>query len=235
MKNNVIVISEDRNLFGTKIRQQTQKGLLNLSDLQEAYTVSRVKNGWVEKNVTMILTNPHNVDTLFYLLEKQNVIKLSHNSFIENIEKQGFAKYMKTLGVYKTTGARETRTVWVNPYIFVMVAMDLNPIFKAEVIGWLTDSLIINRIEAGNFYKELSKAITRFKSTDYVAIAKGLNWIIFNKHETGLRNTATAKELEELKMLENKLAFAIDSGFIKTQDELLLHMRKMWKEKWSNK
>ena len=122
MKSNIIIISEDRNLFGTKIRQQTQKGFLSLSDLQEAYTVSRVKNGWVEKNVARIMTD--NIEVLYYLLEKQGVIKIPMCSFIENIDKQGFAKYMKTLGVYKTTGARDTRAVWVNPYIFVMVAMD---------------------------------------------------------------------------------------------------------------
>jgi len=231
MKSNIIIISEDRNLFGTKIRQQTQKGFLSLSDLQEAYTVSRVKNGWVEKNVARIMTD--NIEVLYYLLEKQGVIKIPMCSFIENIEKQGFAKYMKTLGVYKTTGARDTRAVWVNPYIFVMVAMDLNPIFKAEVIGWLTDSLIINRIEAGNFYRDLSKAITRFNNPDYISIAKGLNWIVFNKHETGLRNLATAKQLEELKTIEGKLAFAIDMGYIKTQEQLLENMRKMYNQKWN--
>lgn len=230
MKSNITIVSADRNLFGTTIRQQTKDGMLSLSDLQEAYTQARVKNGWVEKNVPRILQDSS--DVLFYILEKQGIINIPMCTFIENVDKQGFAKYMKTLGIYKTTGARESKAVWVNPYIFVMVAMELNPMFKAEVIGWLTDTLIINRIEAGNFYKELSKAITRFKNTDYIAIAKGLNWIVFNKHETGLRNTATSKELEELKMLESKLAFAIDSGFIKTQDELLRHMRKMWTEKW---
>jgi len=173
MKSNITIISEDRNLFGTKIRQQTKEGFLNLSDLQEAYTVARVREGWVEKNVNRIMTD--NTEVLYYLLEKQGIIKIPMCSFIDSVEKQGFAKYMKSLKVYKTTGARETRTVWANPYIFVMVAMDLNPIFKAEVIGWLTDSLIINRIEAGNFYRELSKAITKFKNPDYISIEKGLN------------------------------------------------------------
>lgn len=232
MKTNVTMLSKDRNLFGTTIRQQTQNGMLNLSDLQESYVQARVKNGWAEKNVTMILTNPHNIETIFYLLEKQGVIKLSLISFIENIEKQGFAKYMKSLGVYKTTGARSTKTVWVNPYIFVMVAMDLNPLFKAEVIGWLTDSLIINRIEAGTFYRELSKGIATFDKPDYVLIAKALNWVIFNKHEVGLRNLATQKELAELKILEEKMAFAIDMGYVKNQNELTDLLRKMWQQKW---
>jgi hypothetical protein len=230
MNTNVTLLSKDRNLFGTIIRQQTQNGMLSLTDLEEAYTQSRVKNGWVDKNITRILQD--NSEVLFYLLEKQGIIKLPMCSFIENIDKQGFAKYMKSLGVYKTTGARSTKSVWVNPYIFVMVAMDLNPIFKAEVIGWLTDSLILNRIEAGQFYKELSRSISTFIRPDYVAIAKALNWVVFNKHETGLRNMATQKELAELKALEEKMAFAIDMGYIKTHQELIEALRKVYSQKW---
>jgi hypothetical protein len=227
MKTNIILESQSRNLFGQIVRQQTKDGMLNLSDLQEAYTVARVKNGWPEKNINRIMENDK--ETLFYLLEKQQVIDVQMSTFINNVDNQGFAKYMKTLGVYKTTGARETRTVWVNPYIWVMVAMELNPIFKAEVIGWLTDSLIINRIEAGNFYKELSRAISKFSNVDYVRVAKGLNYCIFGEHETGLRNTATKEQLKELERLESRLAFAIDMDYIKTFDELIIELQKVYK------
>lgn len=231
MKTNVILESKDRELFGLRIRQQTKDGMLNLSDLQEAYTQARVRNGWVEKNLTMILTNPANLETIFYLLEKQGLIKLSLRSFIEEIDNQGFAKYMKSLGVYKTTGARETKTTWVNPYIWVMVAMELNPVIKAEVIGWLTDSLIINRIEAGNFYKTLSRAVGTLKNVDYSRVAKGLNYCIFGKHETGLRNSGTKEELKQLERLEDKIAFAIEAGFIKTFDELIVELGKVYKKR----
>ena len=231
MKTNVILESKDRELFGLRIRQQTKDGMLNLSDLQEAYTQARVRNGWVEKNLTMILTNPANLETIFYLLEKQGLIKLSLRSFIEEVDTQGFAKYMKSLGVYKTTGARETKTTWVNPYIWVMVAMELNPVIKAEVIGWLTDSLIINRIEAGNFYKTLSRAVGTLKNVDYSRVAKGFNYCIFGKHETGLRNSGTKEELKQLERLEDKIAFAIEAGFIKTFDELIIELGKVYKKR----
>lgn len=226
MKTSVILSSPNRELFGLIIRQQTKDGMLNLSDLQEAYTIARVKNDWVEKNITMILTNPSNLETIFYLLEKQGFIKLSMRSFIEEVNNQGFAKFMKTIGVYKTTGARETKTVWVNPYIWVMVAMELNPIIKAEVIGWLTDSLILNRIEAGNFYKELSRAVCKFEDVDYVEMAIALNMAVFKRHETGIRNIATKEQLKELEQLESQLAFAIDRGFIKSFKDLISEINK---------
>ena len=230
MKTNVTLQSQDRELFGVRIRQQTQGSFLSLTDLEEAYTQARVRNGWADKNITRILND--NTEVLYYLLEKQGFIKVPMCTFMENIESQGFAKHMKSLGVYKTTGARHTKSVWVNPYIFVMVAMELNPIFKAQVIDWLTDSLIINRIEAGSFYRDLSKAINTMPNPDYVKIAKGLNWIVFNKHETGLRNTATQKELAELKSIEENLAFAINMGYIKTNADLLNTMRKMYNKKY---
>lgn len=230
MKTNVTLASSDRELFGYTIRQQTKDGMLNLSDLIEAYTIARVKNGWANKDIYRIMENDR--DTLFYLLEKQGIIKTHIRGFIEEIDNKGFAKYMKELGVYKTSGARETKTVWVNPYIWVMVAMELNPIIKAEVIGWLTDSLIINRIEAGNFYKELSRAVTNLPNVDYIEMAKALNYCVFNKHETGIRNQANKEELKELKSLEEKMAFAIDMGYIKTFDQLISELRKIWHLKY---
>jgi hypothetical protein len=221
----------DRNLFGIVIRQETKTGFLNLSDLSEAYTQARVKNGWSEKNIDRIMND--NVETIYYLLEKQGVIKLRMCSFIEQVEKEGFAKYMKSIGAYKTTGARHTKTTWVNPYIFVMVAMDLNPLFKANVIGWLTDQLIINRIEAGNFCKALNASIQKFNpdGNNYITLAKALNHIVFNEHEAGIRNTATKEQLKELANIEEKLAFSVDMNYITSFDMLLSELRKLWHNK----
>jgi hypothetical protein len=226
MKTSIIISSPDRELFGYTIRQQTKEGMLNLSDLQESYTIARVKNGWNEKNVSELFSYTENRHRVYYILKRQGFITSSLNDFIEQVDNKGFAKYMKELGVYKTTGARETKTVWVNPYIWVMVAMELNPMIYAEVIGWLTDSLIINRIEAGNFYKELSRAVSTFEDVDYVEMATNLNLAIFGKHERGLRNNGTKDELKRLEQLESHLAFAIDRGYIKTFKELIAEIKK---------
>jgi hypothetical protein len=232
MKTNIIMKSEvDRSLFGITIRQETKTGFLNLSDLSEAYTQARVRNGWVEKNIDRIMND--NKETIFYLLEKQGVIKLPMCSFIENIDNQGFAKYLKSIGAYRTTGARHTKTTWVNPYIFVMVAMDLNPLFKASVIGWLTDQLIINRIEAGNFCKSINASIQKFSpdGNNYIILAKALNHIVFNRHEAGIRNTGTKEQLKELANIEEKMAFALDMGYITSFEMLLQELRKIYKQK----
>lgn len=235
MKTNVVMKSEqDRNLFGIVIRQETKTGFLNLSDLSEAYTQARVKNGWAEKNIDRIMND--NVETIYYLLSKQGFITLQMSSFIETVKEVGFAKYMKSIGAYKTTGARHTKTVWVNPYIFVMVAMDLNPLFKANVIGWLTDELIINRIEAGNFCKALNASIQKFNpnGNEYMTLAKALNHVVFGRHEAGIRSTGTKDQLKELANIEEKMAFAIDMGYIMSFDMLLKELRRIWNYKYKS-
>lgn len=226
--------SEDRFLFGIIIRQETKTGFLNLSDLQEAYVHARIKYGWADKKVQELLSYEDNRERIFYLLNKQGYINTSLNEFIEEIKKQGIAHYLKKICAYKTTGARHTKTVWCNPYIWVLIAMELNPMLYAEVVTWLTDKLIINRIEAGNFYKGLSNSISKFKDVDYVRMAKALNYIIFNMHEPGIRNTGTIQQLKDLEDLEKKMAFAIDMGYINSFEDFLKQLRKIYTMKYGN-
>ena len=58
-----------------------------------------------------------------------------------------------------------------------------------------------------------------------------MQWIVFGKKGKNLRQTATEEELKELYELEQKLSFAIDMGYIKTYDQLLSEMRKIWNQK----
>jgi hypothetical protein len=208
---------------------------LNLSDLQEAYNRQAQVEDWNEKNVSHILYSRENTERIFYILEKQGVIKLSFHNFIELVEKQTLTKVLKSLKAYKTTGARHTKTTWVNPYVWVLVAMEMNPKLYAEVVVWLTDKLIVNRIEAGNFYKELSSQLNeRFKADGdmYKKTARALNFCVFNKHETGIRNDASAKELKELEYLEKFLADSIKAGFITSFDEMIKYLKNFWMRKF---
>lgn len=228
MKTSVIMNSPDRDLFGVRIRQQAGTGFLNLSDLEDAYDSVRVQHGWSNKNLTMLMGTDQNVERFYYLLEKQGLINLSFGSFMDEVQKDGITKVLKRYGAYKTTGARATKTTWANPYVWTLIAMEMNPMLYAEVVSWLTDKLIINRIEAGNFYKELSRSVSAFKYVDYIALAKALNYIVFGRHEAGIRNFATQKELKDMEQLESKMAFAIDMGYITSFQMLLFELRKLW-------
>jgi hypothetical protein len=232
LKTNVTMVSTDRNLFGVTIRQETKTSFLNLSDLQEAYTHARVLNGWSDKKLNHILDTKSNAERIYYLLEKQGIINTGITAFMEEYENEGYVKTLKKYGAYRTTGRGADKTVYCNAYLWVLLAMELNPELYATVIFWLTDKLILNRIEAGAFYKELSSAIYKW-NPDYAVIAKWLNHIIFGKHETGVRNSATQEKLKELRDLEAKLAFAINMGYITSEESLVKELRKVYKTKYN--
>jgi hypothetical protein len=233
MKTNIVMKSEnDRNLFGVVIRQETKTGFFNLSDLQECYLRARIKNGWVDKRIDHILSRIENTERIYYVLKEQNIINVRFDTFIEDVNNEGISKVLKKYGVYKTTGARHTKTTWVHDSVWVLVALELSPIFYAKTVIWLRDDLIKNRIEAGNFCKALNSSIQKFKpdGNNYITLAKALNHIVFNKHEAGIRNTGTKEQLKELANIEEKMAFAIDMGYIISFDMLLQELRKLWKQ-----
>jgi hypothetical protein len=220
----------DRNLFDTIIRQETKTGFLNLSDLQHCFDNLKFKKGWTNKNIHELISRPEQVERIFYILKKQGVITLDLSKFMEHTDDKGIATTLKSFGQYRTTGARQTKTTWVNPYIWILIALELSPEFYANSVIWLTDTLILNRIEAGNFYKDLSRSISNFSKPDYIGIAKALNYCIFKRHEPGIRNLASSKELKELEDLEKKMSFAIDMGYITSQEMLLNELRKIYNQ-----
>ena len=226
MKTNVVLTSIDRVLFGVQIRQETQTSFLNVSDLQAAYDSVRVQNGWALRRIDSIVATADFKERAYYLLEKQGIIKTSFLGFIEQSEKQGITNVLKECGAWKTSGARHTKTVWCNPYIWVMLAMEMNPKLYAEVVMWLTDRLILNRIEAGDFYKDLTHELrVKFDDPNYAYIASEINKVVFGRHELGIRQLASIQELNKLKEFEKMLAYALKNNFLKTEKELIEHIK----------
>ena len=232
MKSNVILESKDRILFGITIRQDTQKEFLSLSDLQESYTIARLKNGWSDRRINDILSGNTSSERVYYILKERGFIEAGISAFMDEVQKTSLVRVMKKYGAYKTIGRGENRTTMCEKYIWIMLALELNPEIYAKVVCWIGDSLIINRIEAGDKYNDLCRACSKFKDVDYRIIAKGLNYIIFNVHETLIRNKATQLELKELDDLQRSLAFSVDMGYINSFDDLHNTMKKLWHNKW---
>jgi hypothetical protein len=221
MKTNNMLCSTDRELFGITIRQTTKEQFLSISDLQKAYETARWQYGWSERSVNWIMQTDDFKERVYYILENQGVIKESFNSFIELVNKEGIAKVLKSLGVYKTTGARESKQVMANPYIWVLLAMELNPMIYAKVVIWLTDSLIFNRIEAGDGYLPMNKSINSIiENPNYPEIARLINLKVFKNHVAGMRNLASSKELKKIADIEQTIISAIEMGWIKNENDL---------------
>lgn len=243
MKTSVTLSSPDRNIFGITVRQDSKTGFLSLTDLQDVYDRARINKGWRKKIVSELFASKDNAERIFYLVERQVSMQtgisaqkfdIDLQSFIQEVDRDGLTKVLKKYGLYKTTGARKNRLVWCDSYIWVLFTMEMHPELYANTVIWLTDKLLINRIEAGNFYKGLSSAITKFRDADYIKIAKGLNYLVFNRHEAGIRQTATQAELSEMTDIEKKLAFSIDMGYISSFTQLLEEMRKLYLKKYGN-
>lgn len=120
---------------------------------------------------------------------------------------------------------------WVHPYLFIDFAMWLNPKFKLQVIKFVHDQLIEYRQSAGDLYIGLTSSAARFKNVNYSDIARALNWIVFNRHEKGIRQMATPLQLKEMVDIQKQLEFAIDMGYIKSFNQLLEEMRRIWHKK----
>jgi hypothetical protein len=90
------------------------------------------------------------MERVYYILLQQQIINLDFSRFIKNSKEGGFLKYLKKLGVYQTSGARERKSTWCDPYIWALVAMELNPLLYAKSSLELFDNLIKLGIDVKN-------------------------------------------------------------------------------------
>lgn len=222
METNIILKSKDRELFGIVIKQETKTGFLSVSELQKAYEVARWQYGWSDKRISDIQQTDAFKERVFYLLQNQGIIKTSFTAFIEIVEKEGITKVLKGLGVYKTTGARESKATFTNPYIWILLAMELNPMIYAKVVIWLTDSLVFDRVEAGDEFRPMNNAIKKIiENPDYRKYSIAINEKVFGKHLTGMRNLASSSELKKVTKIEQFLTQGIEMGMIKQDNQIM--------------
>ena len=233
MKSNVVMKSEDRTLFGSIVRQETKTGMLSISDLGEIAAKRNAIMGYSIKNINELIQRKDNLDRIYFILKKEGRINYDITKFIEEVEANGITRTLKKFGAWKTTGARHTKATWADPYVWMLVALELSPEIYGTAITWLTDQLIKNRIEAGNFYNKMTKELHKLSyKIDYSAVARAINYIVFNRHELAIRNTATQHQLKEIEDIEKKVAFVLNMGFVTNFDGLIKMLRAMYAEKY---
>lgn len=222
MKTNVVLKSTDRNIFGVNIKQQTSNSFLSITDLQKAYDKARWMHGWKDKRISDIMQSKDSKERVFHILKEQNLINTDISAFMEMVDKEGLTKLLKGLNLYKTTGRGENRSTYADPYIWILIAMELNPLLYAKVVIWLTDSLIFDRLEAGAEYRPMNSAINIIiKQPKYHIYAKLINKQVFGQHISGMRNLASSKELKKIADIEKYITKSIEQGFIKTEEQII--------------
>lgn len=65
-------------------------------------------------------------------------------------------------------GKGKNNPTWVHPYIFIDLALALNPKFKVEVYGWLYDYLLKYRNDSGDSYKKMCGALYVTQSNKFL-------------------------------------------------------------------
>ena len=222
MKTNQVLKSSDRDLFGVTIRQNTKDGMLSVTDLQKAYEKARFMHGWSDRTYHTVIDTIDFKERLFYILKERNLINLGIHGFMEMVKEESFIKVAKGLGVWKTTGRGVNKQVVADPYVWVLMAMEMNPMLYAKVVIWLTDTLIFDRIEAGTEFIPMNAAIKKIvKKPNYPEYARLINQKVFGKHIRGIRNLASAKQLKKIADIEKFVTNAIEIGLVDNEKKLI--------------
>lgn len=198
------------------VYQRTKDGMFNATSLLRQWNESTGE----KKEITKFFENSNTKEFIQALMEE------------ENLNTQNSA-YLKSRG--KNGGT------WMHPILFIKFAMWLNPRFEVKVIKFVHDQMIAYRNEAGEAYKELSSAVSKLVTKDFMKvampkIAEGVNLCVFGEHEHQIRNQhGSEAKMRELFQFERKVADLINEGFLKTFDATMEYLKKMWQKAYTPK
>lgn len=202
-----------------EVFQRTSDGFFNATALLKQWN----KDG-KRKDIDDFLGNKMTKEYITVIESKENL----------NTQKSGDLKVVKS-------ARGKNGGTWMHPFLFIDFAMWLNVEFKYDVIKFVYDQLIQYRIEAGDAYREMTTQIARISKKSDIpvnisSIASALNHIVYGRHEREIRNkSAEEQSMRELLKLQIKVSELIKEGFIKTYDQLINYLRKIWTEKYQPK
>jgi len=122
-----------RELFGREISQNSKNEFFSATDLVKA------GNRWRAENEL----NP-----------------ISFNDWYNNKTTQDFVRELESqYGIVRISGRGRGVHTWVHPYLFIDLALSINPKLKITVYSWLYDNLIQYRNDSGDSYKKMCGAL----------------------------------------------------------------------------
>jgi len=127
----------ERKLFGGNVRQKHKTEMLSASDLLMSYNKMIVSE-------TGDLSKVKKINKYFELAGTVD--------FLETLEEEFGADTKLHI---------KNKEHWVHPFVFLDIALWVNPKFKIEVYKWLHDGLLANRDISGNSYNKMSGIVFR--------------------------------------------------------------------------
>lgn len=165
----------------------------------------------------------------------------STNEFIDAIMVEENLHTRNSVYVKSRASRGDNAGTWMHPLLFIDYAMWLNATFKVKVLKFVYDEMIRFRIEAGDAYREMTCAISKIVSREFLQVAiprvaQAINHVVYGRHEKELRNKeGDEKSVRDLLEIERDIAKWIDLGFIQSYDDLISKLRVLWRKKWEPK
>lgn len=183
MKTEVIM---KRELFGEQISQKSKTEFFSATDLVKAGNKYRVSNGMDFFNLNEWLRGKR--------------VK----EFIASLESK--------FGKVKINSRGKNSHTWVHPYLFIDLALAIDPELKIEVYGWLYDYLIRYRNDSGDSYKKMCGALYD-NSTKKASFSKNIRALCnIIKVQCGVSDwqTATESQLKLRDRIHENIALLCD-------------------------
>lgn len=209
MKTNQVMV---RPMGCFSVEQRTKDGMFNATALIKQWNETMNE----KKELKKFFDNQNTKEFISALIEEEKL----------NGEKSA----------YLTSRGKYNGGTWMHPILFVKFAMWLNSRFEVQVIKFVYDQMIAYRNEAGDAYRELSVAVAKIVTPNFMQsamkqLAQAINYCVFNQHETAIRNKhGEESKMRQLFELERKIASLIDDGFITKFDNVIEYLRKQWRK-----
>lgn len=216
MKTNQIMI---RKMGSFAVKQRTSDGFFNATSLLKQWNEKSIS----ERKMDNYFSSDKTKEFISTIIERENL----------HTPKMVYVKSKASRG--------DNAGTWMNPMLFIDFAMWINPSFKYDVLKFVYDEMIKYRNMAGDAYSKLTSSVQNIIGAKNMPklmpqISKAINYVVFNKHETGERNRhGVESKQKELWQLEMKIADLIEDGFINNYGEIVGYLRKKWIKKYQPK
>lgn len=240
MKTRMELQSSDREIFGKAISVLTDNGFVCITEAMEALSAHRVENGLAPKKLNDILKTDSFQEKCSEVIKEMSNRGLWKPNGISLQDSEITLKKLNQMRLACRRGKGPGQKWFLDPYLFVAVALEMSPKLYAKVIMWVKDGLIEMRSEAGKAYSEMSSRLfsivdDKDNFPDYISkVAKGINYVVFNEHCDGRRNSASKKELDMVRDVERRISYGIEFNAFKTFDDVMSELRRMWVKRWGN-
>ena len=215
MKTEVIM---HRPFFDSTIRQMSKTEFFCATDITKVYNQIRIAEEKTPKELKHYFQNISSIEFMQELcneLNRQGKSKGKNSSF-----------YFKPSDLKVVKRGKHNKGTWLHPYLFVDYAMWLSPKFRAKIVIWVTDNLLMFRNSSGDAYKQTNKVLDlKFnigkKFWEYAKVAKFVQERIFGEEDNERWNIATQEELHQRDRLLIEIESAAKFGRFENVSELL--------------